>query len=380
MIMKSRSHLSRIVAVILLSFLQLAGASPQQQETPAAPPPEVPILGSQLLKITSSIVGREYHLYVNLPRGYQDTSKTFPVIYLTDGQWDFPLAVALFGEQYYDGFVPAAIIVGITWGGTDPNYDSLRAIDLTPTGIQQVPHSGNAPKFLAFIKEELIPFIESKYRAAKNDRTLMGSSLGGLFTLYALFHEAGVFNRYILTSPALGWDNGVIYTFEKTYAEKNRRLPARLFMAMGGLEAAVGGGEFQKFIGQLRSRKYEGLDLETRVLENTGHSGSKAEGYGRGLQAVFARPSLRLSADLLAQYVGRYQVAPGFAVEIVREGDGLVLVAPGNARLPLRAESEENFYCNGMYLLLRFKRNEQGKVAGFDIEQYAGQGFATRID
>lgn len=378
--MKPHLRVSSFVGVMLLSSLLVAGACAQQEGMPSAPPPEVPIFGSQLLKITSSVVGRDYVLYVNLPRGYQDTGRTFPVIYLTDAQWDFPLAVALFGEQYYDGFVPAAIIVGITWGGTDPNYDSLRAIDLTPTGIQQVPHSGNAPKFLAFIKEELIPFIESKYRAAKNDRTLMGSSLGGLFTLYALFNETQLFHRYVLTSPALGWDNGMIYTLEKTYAEKNRRLPARLFMAMGGLEAAVGGGEFQKFIGQLRSRNYEGLDLETRVLENTGHSGSKAEGYGRGLQAVFARPSLRLSADLLAQYVGRYQVAPGFAVEIVREGDGLVLVAPGNARLPLRAESEENFYCNGIYLLLRFKRNEQGKVAGFDIEQYAGQGFAARID
>ncbi len=376
--MKPLSHLSRIVAVILLSFLQLAGASPQQQETPAAPPPEVPILGSQLFKITSSIVGREYHLYVNLPRGYQDTSKTFPVIYLTDGQWDFPLAVAVFGEQYYDGFVPASIVVGITWGGNDPNYDSLRAIDLTPTRIQQMPHSGNAPKFLAFMKEELIPFIESRYRAAKNDRTLMGSSLGGLFTLFALFHETGLFNRYIVTSPSLGWDNGIIYTFEKTYAEQNSRLPVKLFMAMGGLEGV--GDEFQKFVKQLQSRKYEGLDLQTQVLENTGHSGSKAEGYSRGLQAVFARPSLRLAPDVLTQYVGRYQVAPGFTVEIVREGDGLILLAPGNARLALCAESEENFYCKGGYLFLRFKRNEQGKVTGFDAEQFSGQLIATRID
>jgi predicted alpha/beta superfamily hydrolase len=49
----------------------------------------------------------------------------------------------------------------------------------------------------------LIPFIESKYRAAKNDRTLMGSSYGGLFTLYAMFHETALFQRYVLTSPAL---------------------------------------------------------------------------------------------------------------------------------------------------------------------------------
>jgi predicted alpha/beta superfamily hydrolase len=378
MIMKSRSQLSRMAAVILLSFLQLAGASPQQKETPAAPPPEVRILGSQLLKITSSTVGQEYHLYVNLPRGYQDTSKTFPVIYLTDGQWDFPLAVAVFGEQHYDGFVPASIVVGITWGGKEPNYDSLRGRDLTPTNIQQMPHSGNAPKFLAFIKKELIPFIESKCRTTKDDRTLMGSSLGGLFTLYALFSEPGLFNRYILTSPSLGWDNGVIYTYEKNYAEKNSRLPVKLFMGIGGLEG--GGDEFQRFVKHLQSRRYDGMELQTRVLENTGHSGTKAEGYARGLQSVFARPSLKLAPDVLAQYVGKYQVAPGSTIVIVRESDGLVLIAPGNARLALCAESESDFYCKGMYLFLRFKKNDLGKVTGFDAEQFSGQQFATRTD
>ena len=104
---------------------------------------------------------------------------------------------AIYGEQYYDGFLPEAIIVGITWGGVNPNPDILRRRDFTPTKEGNNPVGGDAGKFLSFIKNELIPFIDSKFKTKPRDRTLMGCSLGGLFTIYALFNETGLFNRYI---------------------------------------------------------------------------------------------------------------------------------------------------------------------------------------
>jgi predicted alpha/beta superfamily hydrolase len=324
-------------------------------------------------------VGQEYDLYVNLPRGYQDTTKTFPVIFLLDAQWDFPLAQAIFGEQYYDGFVPAAIMVGITWGGVNPNYDSLRMRDLTPTNIKQIPHSGNGPKFLSFLKQELIPFIESKYRTARNERTLIGSSLGGLFTLYALFHETGLFNHYVLTSPSLQWDNGITYAYEKSYAEKHSSLPVRLFIGVGELE---GGGvtQCQKFFTQLRERKYEGLELSTKVIEGSGHSGGKAEGYARGLQAVFARPSVSLASVVLDQYVGKYQIAPGVLFDLVKEDGKLVAIVPGGMKFVLNAENENDFYIRGGYLFIRFRKNGSGKVTGFEMEQFDGKQSVERLE
>ena len=100
-------------ALIILLTFQITGLTLAQ--TVRSSPPQVEILGTQLQHLNSAIVGQEYDLYVNLPRGYRDTTKTFPVVFLVDGQWDFPLVQAIFGEQYYDGFVPAAIMVGITW-------------------------------------------------------------------------------------------------------------------------------------------------------------------------------------------------------------------------------------------------------------------------
>jgi hypothetical protein len=339
-------------------------------------PPKVEIPGTQLLKITSAIVGQEYDLFVHLPRFYHDTTKAFPVLYLLDAQWDFPLVTAIFGEQYYDGFIPGTIIVGITWGGENPNYDALRLRDLSPTKIQQVSQSGHAEKFLGFIKKELIPFIESRYRTTKNDRTLMGSSLGGLFTLYTLFHETELFNRYVLTSPALGWDNEVIYSHEKNFAEKKSQLPVRIFMAVGDLEDVSG---FQKFVDRMKSRNYEGLALQSRVLENTGHSGTKAEGFARGLQAVFARPSLSMAPALLEKYAGVYLLNSEVEIRISRESNRLIMQGPGNTKVLFNAESEEDFYVKGQYLFVHFRKDDLGKIAGFQLERFAGEQFVRRL-
>ncbi|MCX6144736.1 MAG: alpha/beta hydrolase-fold protein [Ignavibacteriales bacterium] len=338
---------------------------------------KVELPGSQVMKLASSIVGQEYDIYVQLPGNYADTSKTFPVLYVLDGQWDFSLVTAIYGQQYYDGFVPAVIIVGITWGGTNPNYDMLRARDLTPTNVGWSPQSGGAQKFLAFIKNELIPFVESKYRVTKNDKTLIGSSYGGLFTLYALFHETALFHRYVLTSPSLGWDNGITSTYEKNRADKEHQLPVRLFMAIGELEGISG---FQNFADRLKARNYEGLEFQTRVLEGMGHSGGKAEGYSRGLQAVFARASLTLDTSVLEQYVGLYQHPSGAKFTISTEDGRLIARTPDNSKQTFLAETGTDFYVKGQRLLIHFKKDSAGKVMGFLVERYGGEEFVKKVN
>jgi predicted alpha/beta superfamily hydrolase len=360
--------MKRVATVALLLVLWMGAVHSQAK---------VELLGSQMLKLTSSIVGQEYVLCVQLPGNYSDTSKTFPVLYVLDGQWDFSLVTSIYGQQYYDGFVPAVVIVGITWGGTNPNYDILRARDLTPTNVGWSPLSGGAPKFLAFIKNELIPFVESKYRVTKNDRTLIGSSYGGLFTLYALFHETALFHRYVLTSPSLGWDNGITYTYEKNLADKTSQLPVRLFMGIGELEGTSG---FQNFADRLKARNYKGLEFQTRVLEGMGHSGGKAEGYSRGLQSVFARPSLTIESRVLDQYVGVYKLASGTRLTISRENGQLVVLTPDNAKLTLHAETETDFYMRGQFLSIHFKKDNTGKVDGFQAMRFGGEELVKKVN
>src|SRR5687768_7381481 len=174
----------------VISFLMALVLTKVQAQYPA-----VTIPGSEVRKITSKIVaGQEYELHIMLPGGYKAADKKYPVVYLMDSQWDFSLVAGLYSHYYYDGFIPELIIVGVTWSGEHVNYDSLRIRDYSPTKLELVtiepeiyglislsssvrmPQSGGADQFLAFMKQELFPFIESNYKADGKNRTLMGCS------------------------------------------------------------------------------------------------------------------------------------------------------------------------------------------------------------
>lgn len=332
---------------------------------------EVSIPGTETKRITSAIVaGQEYQLHIMLPGGYANSNKVYPVVYLMDSQWDFPLVSALYGEQYYDGFIPQMIVVGVTWGGKNPNPDSLRARDYTPTNVKGTPQSGGADKFLSFMNEELFPFIEKNYRADKNDRTLVGCSLGGLFTMYALFARPEMFQRYVAASPAFMWDNDVLYQYEKKYAANKNNPPAKLCMCVGGVERSV--PAFQKLTEYLSDRHYPSLQIESRVLENTGHSGTKGEGYARGLQFVFKKPSLQLSNAALDKYTGKYQLPNGAIAEIKRENNQIFLYTSPNDKLPLFIASEKELYSTSQFLNIKVKYDDNKSITSADVETFGG--------
>ena len=85
-------------------------------------------------------------------------------MYLLDGQWTFKLLASIYFGLRHGMFVPEMIIVGITYGGESPDYERLRAMDYTPTQAEGMEHTGDGPKFRAFLKKELIPFVEKNSR------------------------------------------------------------------------------------------------------------------------------------------------------------------------------------------------------------------------
>lgn len=241
---------------------------------------------TEVRQLKSSATGRNYDIYIRLPDEYaRDKGKKYPVLYVLDGQWDFKLLDSIVGGLVYDGFIPEPIIVGITYSGDHPDYGALRAMDYTPAHDTFIPGSGEAPKFFAFLKEQLIPFIESNYRVDPSQRVLMGSSFGGTFTLYAMFTEPALFNGYVSGSPIVTYGNRFAFQQESDYASSHKDLPVRLFLGVGELEEMA--GPVQEFIGVLHQRSYTGLEMETRIIEGERHAGNKPELYNRGLRFIF---------------------------------------------------------------------------------------------
>jgi predicted alpha/beta superfamily hydrolase len=251
----------------------------------AAPYPPATVAASEVRTLSSAATGRTYDLYIRKPAGYdKSTDRKYPVLYLLDGQWDFKLLDSVVGGLVYDKWMPDIVVVGITYAGEKPDYDALRAMDYTPTADSRQ-GAGGGPKFLSYLKTELIPFMEANYRGDPQRRVLGGHSFGGLFTLYAMFSEPRLFWGYLAGSPAVDWDGGFLVKQEAAYASAHKMLPVRLYIAVGGAEPLVTPGV--AFVRTLAGRNYEGLHWDTRVIEGERHAGVKPEFYNRGLRFLF---------------------------------------------------------------------------------------------
>ncbi len=273
-----------LISAVFAACALLNGAAMAQE---AKTFPKVTIPGSLVRSIEAKSTGRKMDLYLHLPGDYdKDKTKKYPVLYILDGQWDFKLMDSILGGLVYDKFAPEMILVGITYSGENADYNNLRAMDLTPVATAQVKGSGDGPKFLKFLKTELIPFIESNYRADPARRVLQGSSYAGLFTLYALFSDPGLFAAYVSASPAVPYGTRYAFRQEAEFAKAHKELAVKLYLAVGGAEGLS--GPVQEFMQVLRSREYTGLKLETRVVEGERHAGNKPELFNRGLRFVFA--------------------------------------------------------------------------------------------
>ena len=267
---------------LLLLLLCLAG----NVCAAAATYPPVTLPNSEVRTLVSKDTGRKYDLYIRKPADYdKDKTRKYPVLYLLDGQWHFKLLDAVVGGLVYDKKMPDIIVVGITYSGEKPDYEALRAMDYTPSPGPQK-GSGDGAKFLKFIKTEVIPLTESNYRVDTTRRILGGHSLGGLFTLYAMFEEPSLFWGYLCGSPAIPWDNDYVVKQEAQYFEKHKDLPVRLFMAAGGSEQLMAPG--LNFARTLASRNYNGLHWDGRIVEGEGHAGVLPEYYNRGLRYMFS--------------------------------------------------------------------------------------------
>jgi predicted alpha/beta superfamily hydrolase len=146
--------------------------------------------------IQSSILKEKRKIIIRLPDDYDTSKKTYPVLYLLDGDGKSLLhTVSVINKLGQDENIPNLIVVAI--GNTD------RDRDMMPISTKQysVPVAG-AKQFLSFIGDELIPHIKKKYRT-NQQRILCGKSLSGLFTLYALLTRPQLFESYIGRSA--GW-------------------------------------------------------------------------------------------------------------------------------------------------------------------------------
>jgi predicted alpha/beta superfamily hydrolase len=155
--------------------------------------------------INSKILNAERKIKIHLPKSFKTSKeKSYPLILVLDAENTFYLTTGnteLMSDPDPDfSTIPEAIVVGIYQDyfingeyvrGTDSMWD-------TSTGKL----SKSSAKFYEFLKDELIPYLEKKYRIGKF-KTLLGHSLTASFACSAILENDDVFSAYILLSPNL---------------------------------------------------------------------------------------------------------------------------------------------------------------------------------
>lgn len=160
----------------------------------AVPLNHLPALSGDYFELHSAEAGRTYYIYIRLPEGYSNSSLTtrYPVVYLLDGDSLFPILATEHLFLTYDEKLPEAIVVGIAYGSFDPSINK-RDVDFTGPADGVRPDVAGAPAFHRFLKTELIPAIERRYRVDPGRRILFGQSRGGSFVLYSAFTDPDLF-------------------------------------------------------------------------------------------------------------------------------------------------------------------------------------------
>ncbi|NCF68037.1 MAG: alpha/beta hydrolase [Chloroflexi bacterium] len=210
--------------------------------------------------------GRDIIVY--LPPSYNHGSKRYPVLYMHDGQNLFDHETSFAGEWCVDDTLEElaasegleAIVVGISNTGPDRLNEYSPFVDPTYGG-------GHGNQYIAFIANTLKPLVDKHFRTHPQRRKtgIMGSSLGGLISLYAFFRREDIFGFAGVMSPSLWFAKGAIYG----YIENASYLPGRIYLDAGTREM---GGSPRSLSKRVQSRRYyAGVRRMKRILVQKGY-------------------------------------------------------------------------------------------------------------
>ncbi len=239
---------------------------------------------------------RSHHVSTWVPSRYDpDGDDAHPLIVCFDAQWTFGTVVDTIRILGLGKALPHAIVVGVGWDTDDlRELVQVRARDLTVseaeapalTGVRlPADQVGGAEAFAEWFMGELLPDLESRWRIS--ERVFVGHSFSALFGLHLLFNRPGSFQRWLLASPSVWWDERVMFDRLAALEVDKPSGPAAVFMSSGELET----DDFsphEEFAAAFRARQFPGIETEFRRFPGETHSSTVPVAISQGLRWLFA--------------------------------------------------------------------------------------------
>lgn len=247
-----------------------------------------PIEIGRSFALNSKVLDMERSIAVRLPLGYNeaDNKADYPVVYVVDGgpEQDFPHIAGIAQSRDMNWTFAPFILVGIETVN--------RRHQIVPPATDEAAYEaelgakpGGSAKFRSFIRDELMPWVDGRYRTNGRD-VVMGESLAGLFVVETLFEEPSLFEDYIAVTPSLWWE-------EMKYGREAADYLARLPESKRRLIITSADEGY---------RHQEGIDMLVAALEANTPKGLKWAYHARGKQethgSVYHLAALEAFRDL----------------------------------------------------------------------------------
>jgi predicted alpha/beta superfamily hydrolase len=222
-------------------------------------------------------LGRKRRISALLPADYYETDKSYPVLYLKDGQNLFD-ENAPFGnwaidksleELYREGYTDI-IVIAIDHGGEDRITEYLPYFNFKFG-------KGEGELYLKFVENTLIPYVNKKYRT-KTEREFTGiggSSMGGLISLYAGLNHQETFSKMMIFSPSL-WIAPRIFQQAVNF---HPELPTKMYIYAGGKESEKHMPNVLRFKNALVENKVKSINMDLKLSLNP--EGTHSESFWR---------------------------------------------------------------------------------------------------
>ena len=245
---------------------------------------------------SAHVDGMEYLINVHLPPTYGMNEDSYPVIYYSDAFFATEITTGTKKILELSGKIANTILVGISQEGDFMRVISDRSRDLIPTHVPQnkvevyaemTSTSGGAGNFLAFIEHELFPLVEKEYRVDTSNRGFIGSSYGGLFAAWAMVNRPELFQRYIMASPALYWDDYLFFKQEEELWQESKTLNAKVYVSAGEKELEPFLQSVIRFRERFIAHSYKGFEFTFHILPERDHEDQYMEALLNGLEYLY---------------------------------------------------------------------------------------------
>ena len=245
--------------------------------------------------------GVEHDISIGLPVRHA-AMDSMPLVVCLDAPWTFGTVLDATRIMSMAGEAPEAVVVGVGFAEASMGeYLRQRARWLTPTpseppiesGVKGVAAAecGQAETLHGFLRDQLLPSLEADHSIS--ERWFVGHSFSALFGVRALLTEPELFDKWLLASPSIWWDNRTILDFEAAYAGANDDLVADVFVSAGELEWASAFGiadDAIALVESLDARGFPSLRTAVEVLEGDSHSNCIGNAVSKGLRHLTQLP------------------------------------------------------------------------------------------